>query len=68
MASVVDMKFATFIGTARQLLELFKMLRGQGASVIDAKHCNVVVLDKPIGRAELREALESTPRTKRSGD
>lgn len=67
MARVLDIKHSTFIGTPKQLLGLFGMLRAQGASVVDAKFCNVVILDKPIGRAELREALESTPRTRRPG-
>ncbi len=65
MARVIDAKYCTLIGTARQLRDLLGLLRAEGATVIDLKFSNLVVLDKPIDRAKLREALESTPRTKR---
>ena len=66
MAKVVDAKYSTLIGTPAQLRELLKLLSGGGASVVDLKFANLVVLDKPIDGTKLRQALETTPRRQRA--
>ena len=65
MAAVIDAKYATLIGTPGQLQKLFGLLRRQGASVVDLKFCNLVVLDKPLDNTAIGRALESTPRRQR---
>ena len=61
MASVVDLKYSTLIGTPARLMEIMKLLGGSGASIVDAKYCNLLLLDKPITREQLSKALETTP-------
>ncbi|MFH1417281.1 MAG: hypothetical protein ABII12_03225 [Planctomycetota bacterium] len=61
MAQVVDLKYSTLIGTPKRLMEIMKLLGGSGASAVDAKFCNLVVLDKPVTREQLVDALATTP-------
>lgn len=62
-ARVIDMKYATLIGTPERLREYIATLtRGVSSCVVDLKFSNHVVLDDPITRDQLAQALETTPR------
>lgn len=61
MARVVDLKNSTLIGTPERLMEFLGLLKGSKTTVVDAKFCNVVLLDKPITETQLAKALETTP-------
>ena len=62
MARVVDLKYSTLIGTPKRIMELMGLLKRSDAATVDAKFCNLVVLDKPITREQLAKALETTPK------
>ncbi len=62
-ARVIDMKYATLIGTPERLREyLATLTAGVSACVVDLKFSNLVVLDDPITREDIAAALETTPR------
>lgn len=64
-ATWIDAKYATFIGTAEQIMKLLGQLRG-GASAVDVKCSNFVVLDEPVTREQLAQAMQTTPARQRA--
>lgn len=57
----IDLKYSTFAGTSEQLERLLSVLAA-GASNVDAKFCNFVLLDKPADEKLIATALATTPR------
>ena len=57
-ASVVDLKFATVIGTVGQVQELLGLLQTMAsAGVVDAKWFKMVLVDRPVDDERLRQIL-----------
>jgi len=57
-ASVVDLKFATVIGTVGQVQELLGLLQTMAsAGLVDAKWFKMVLVDRPVDDERLRQIL-----------
>ena len=59
MATVIDAKYSTLIGTPAELREFLVMMGG--SAIVDLKFSNLIVLREPMSDARLRAALETTP-------
>lgn len=59
MATMIDAKYSTLIGTPAQIMELFRMVSGAG--MVDLKFSNVVILAEPVTEDQFRTALTATP-------
>jgi hypothetical protein len=60
-ARVINAQHATVIGTVEQIAAVLRLLRGDGAGIVNMDRATLVVLDKPLTEANLQTAIETTP-------
>lgn len=59
-ATVVDLRYATLIGTPDQIRAV--LFPASQAVAVDARFANLVITDSPLTTEQFREALATTPR------
>ncbi len=62
MATIIDAKYSTVIGTPDELRAFLSI--ASGAGIMDLKYSNFIVLREPMTDARLRAALEAVPAPK----
>lgn len=61
MAAIINADGVTIIGTVAQIAELLGLLHAK-ATVANLDRANIVIVKEPLGRADVKAAIEATPR------